>query len=338
MAEKTKASFKEMYKLIVESYLMTNSEHSLYEAQQFSRELIQKNMSPEEMVSMHISVIEELIPNLPKEVADSHSFLLEVMIDYGLAYQEHQKLRDVQKKLDSELEVAAEMQQALLPKQIPTSHSLDIGIKSVAANKVSGDYYHFIHDQDAFIGVAVADIIGKGVPAALCMSMIKYAMDSIPEQKLQPSSLLENLNKVVEQNISENMFITMVYGSYDVKRHKFVYAGAGHEPGFYYNFKEDRFEDLTTKGLVLGLTKKAMYKEFERPVSKGDLIILLSDGVTECRTKDGFLERHEIERLIRQYIDLPSQEIVNNVYNDLEQIQDFNLKDDFTLMIIRRDV
>lgn len=78
--------------------------------------------------------------------------------------------------------------------------------------------------------MAIADIIGKGVPAALCMSMIKYAMDSLPsEQQLKPSLLLENLNRVVEQNVGDSMFITMMYGYYNRTTADFHYSGAGHE-------------------------------------------------------------------------------------------------------------
>ena len=336
--EKTDVSLQEMYKSILEGYLHTGSEHALYEAQQFSRQLIKENMTPEEMVNLHVVVARELIPDLPSEVLEANDFLLEVMVGYGLAYREHQSLRDRQKQLESELAVAAQMQQELLPKHIPKSPALDIGIKTVAADVVSGDYYHFIEDGNDHLGIAVADIIGKGVPAALSMSMIKYAIDSLPEQRLQPGALLENLNRVVEQNISSNMFITMIYGSYDLKEHKFQYSGAGHEPGFYYNHSSRQFVDLNTKGLVLGVMKKAVFKEYEQKLSPGDLIILLSDGVTECRAESGFIERSELTELIRKYEHLSAQEIVENVYSELEQFQNFQLQDDFTLMILRREV
>ncbi|MCT8136573.1 PP2C family protein-serine/threonine phosphatase [Anaerobacillus sp. CMMVII] len=336
--EKTDISLHEMYKSILEGYLLTNSEHCLYEAQQFSRELIKENMSPEEMVNLHVTVVQELIPSLPPEVLATNELLLEVMVGYGLAYREHQSLRDRQKQLDSEFAVAAKMQQQLLPKDVPRVEPLDIGIKSVAASAVSGDYYHFNEDDQWHLGFAVADIIGKGVPAALCMSMIKYAMDSLPEQRLQPSALLENLNRVVEQNISSTMFITMIYGSYDLQNHIFHYSGAGHEPGFYYQATSDQFFDLETKGLVLGLTKKAKFQEYQAKVEIGDIIVLLSDGVTECRTESGFIERSEVMKLIRSYLHLSAQEIAENVYSDIEKLQNFQLKDDFTLMIIRRDV
>ncbi|WP_319003506.1 PP2C family protein-serine/threonine phosphatase [Bacillus shivajii] len=336
--EETKLSMYQLYKEMLNNYLSEQSEEVLYNAQQFSKEMMEKDMSPEEMVSLHISVFQEIKPDLPKEVVDSFDLLLEVMIGYGLAYREHQSLRDRQRQLESELNVAARMQQSLLPENKVDMEDVDFGVISVPAGKMSGDYYHYIQDEHGCVGVAVADVIGKGVPAAMCMSMIKYAMDSLPEQRLQPGDLLENLNRVVERNIDDDMFITMMYGSYDPRDHKFHFASAGHEPGFYYRAKEDRFEELETKGLVLGIMPKTSYNESSYQMETGDFIVLLSDGVTECRTEGDFIEREKITDMIRNYKHLSAQEIVNNVYRDLEKMQDFQLRDDFTLLILRKNV
>ncbi|WP_100406111.1 PP2C family protein-serine/threonine phosphatase [Bacillus solitudinis] len=329
---------EEAYKYILKTFINSKSEEGLYEAEQFSRMMLENLVSPEEYVNIHRSVLEELYPALPEGVQDSFELLLEVMIGYGLAYREHQSLRDRQRELESEIDVAANMQQTLLPTEIPTVDGLDIGVISIPANKMSGDYYHFVKDDNNCIGIAIADIIGKGVPAALCMSMIKYAMDSLPEQRLQPGALLENLNRVVEQNVDDSMFITMMYGSYDPRAHEFNYSGAGHEPGFYYSAQEEQFEDLLTKGLVLGISRKTKFREYHRKVKPGDFIVLLSDGVTEGRVDDQFIEREEITQLIREYMHLPAQEVVKSVYDELAKLQDFSLKDDFTLMILRREV
>jgi phosphoserine phosphatase RsbU/P len=259
---------------------------------------------------------------------------LEAMIGYGFAYREHQSLRDKQQQLESEIEVAASMQQTLLLSDVPEVEELDIGVVSVPAKKMNGDYFNFVKSGSS-ISVAVADIIGKGIPAALCMSMIKYAMDSLPEEQMKPHLLLENLNRVVEQNINTNMFITMFHGVYEPDKHKFHYAGAGHEPGFIYHAKEDQFEDLMAKGLVLGVSRTTTYHPYEREIQVGDMVILLSDGVTECRTSKGFIEREEIVSLIRKYMDLPAQEIVENVFQELDRLQEFELRDDFTLIILK---
>nr|WP_304979510.1 PP2C family protein-serine/threonine phosphatase [Alkalihalobacillus sp. AL-G] len=328
----------ERYQQFLSSYLSGKTEQALYKAQQFSRKMLEQSISPEEVINMHSTVLETINGDIPEEIRDSFDFLIEVMMGYGMAYREHQILRDKQMALESEIEVAASMQQTLLQGDIPETDKLDIGVISKAAKQMSGDYYHFVQNSPQSIGVAVADIIGKGVPAALCMSMIKYAMDSLPEKQNHPSMVLENLNRVVEQNVDPTMFITMFYGHYNTDVHRFHYAGAGHEPGFYYDAKNDNFEEFTAKGLVLGVAKATKYQSYEKDIESGDMILLLSDGVTECRTSKGFISREEIVTLIRSYMHLSAQGIVENVYSDLEQLQDFELRDDFTLIILRRVV
>lgn len=325
------------YKEILENYLNEQDEKALYLGQKFSRKSIEHNVSPEEIISLHKSVILEMEPDLPHHVLHSFDILLEVMIGYGFAYREHQSLRTKQQELNNEIDVAANMQQTLLGTRIPQVDGLEVGAVSVPAKKMNGDYYHFVEDENENVSVAIADVIGKGVPAALCMSMIKYAMDSLPEYRNKPSLVLESLNRVVEQNVDASMFITMFYGVYDSKSHQFSYSSAGHEPGFYYNAATGEFEDLDAKGLLLGVDKKAKYREYERTVEEGDMIILLSDGVTECRSEEGFIEREDLVELIRKYNHLPPQEIVNSVYKELERLQHFELRDDFTLIIIKRN-
>ncbi|HET7657321.1 MAG TPA: PP2C family protein-serine/threonine phosphatase [Bacillales bacterium] len=326
------------YEKIIKDYLMSKDESALYQGQQFSRELLEQQISPEDVLSLHIQAVRNIFRFLPEQLNDTFDFLMEVMVAYGLAYREHQSLRNKQRQLDTDIEVAASMQQTFLRGELPQSEVLDIGALSQPARKMSGDYYHFVQDDHDCISIAIADVIGKGIPAALSMSMIKYSMDSVPEQRMQPGAILENLNRVVEQNVRSDMFITMMYGIYDPRVHRFYYSGAGHEPGFFYSAKKDEFQELAAKGLVLGASNDTKYREFEKSVEVGDMIVLLSDGVTECRTEKGFIEREEIVDLIRQNFHLKAQKIVERVYAELERVQDFQLRDDFTLIILRRKV
>ncbi|HET7579379.1 MAG TPA: PP2C family protein-serine/threonine phosphatase [Bacillales bacterium] len=326
------------YEEILRDYLEQKNERALYKGQQFSRMMLEQQISPEEVLSIHVQAIQEIYRSLPEELIDSFDFLLELMVEYGLAYREHQSLRNRQQQLESDIDVAAGMQQTFLSGDIPETDKLDIGAISRPARKMSGDYYHFVRDNRDCVSIAIADVIGKGIPAALSMSMIKYAMDSVPEQRMQPGAIMENLNRVVEQNVGSDMFVTMMYGIYDPRVHRFYYAGAGHEPGFFYSAAEDTFDELRAKGLVLGVSKDTRYREYEKAIEVGDMIVLLSDGVTECRTEKGFIEREEITALIRQNHHLPAQKIVESVYKELERLQNFQLRDDFTLIILRRSV
>ncbi|MGG3574463.1 PP2C family protein-serine/threonine phosphatase [Bacillus gobiensis] len=328
---------EQRYKQLLTKYISDLTETSLYQGQKFSRKTLENQIPPEEIVSIHRKVIQELYPDLPKDVFHSLDFLIEVMIGYGMAYQEHQTLRGIQQELKSEIEIAANVQHTLLETQVPDAEGIDIGAISIPAKQMNGDYYHFVRDKDS-ISIAIADVIGKGIPAALCMSMIKYAMDSLPELRLHPSKVLTNLNRVVEQNVDPSMFITMCYGSYDINNHQFTFASAGHEPGFYYSKKEAAFYDLTAKGLVLGIKHEVEYEQCCTTLEEGDMIVLFSDGVTESRSEEGFVSRENIQNLLIEHMSKPAQDMVNDIYNSLLQLQDFQLHDDFTLIVIRRKV
>ncbi|MBU8690869.1 PP2C family protein-serine/threonine phosphatase [Priestia megaterium] len=326
---------RDLYKDILGNYIQTQNEQILYQGQKLSRKSLENEISPEDIVSIHKEVIEEIYSDIPEKVLHSLDFLLEVMISYGLALREHQTLKNKQRELRSEIEVAANVQQTLLGTKVPASSTLEIGAISVPAKQMNGDYFHFVEEEHGGLSIAIADVIGKGIPAAMCMSMIKYAMDSLPDSRKNPSYVLENLNNIVERNVDPSMFITMFYGSYNPETNLFNYASAGHEPGFYYDAKADSFEDLEAKGLVLGVDRHVKYLQYEQQLSKGDMIVLLTDGVTECRTEEGFIERLDIIKLIRKYMHLSPQEIVESVYKELEKLQHFQLRDDFTLIILK---
>ncbi|ASB90941.1 PP2C family protein-serine/threonine phosphatase [Bacillus sonorensis] len=328
---------EQRYRQLLSRYISDLTETSLYQGQKFSRKTIEHQVPPEEIISIHRKVLSELYPDLPEDVFHSLDFLIEVMIGYGLAYQEHQTLRGIQQEIKSEIEIAANVQQTLLETKIPKDETLDIGAISVPAKQMSGDYYHFVRDKKS-INIAIADVIGKGIPAALCMSMIKYAMDSLPDSGTHPSQVLKSLNRVVEQNVDPSMFITMFYGNYHLEKHLFTFASAGHEPGFYYNCREDKFRDLKGKGLVLGISSDYEYEQYEQKLDIGDMIILFSDGVTECRTETGFLERSDLQNMISVHMGEPAQQMAENIYDSLLKLQDFQLHDDFTLIVLKRKV
>ncbi|WP_058305773.1 PP2C family protein-serine/threonine phosphatase [Gracilibacillus massiliensis] len=324
------------YRNLLKEYIESEDETFLYQADQFSKLSIQHNISPEEIINVHIQALEELYPDLPKEINLSMNFLLETMISYGLAYQEFQSLREKQGEIESEISVAANMQKTLLSTTKPEIKGMDIGAISVPAHQMNGDYHHFVIDSSNNLGIAIADVIGKGVPAALAMSMIKYSLDSFPDSLRTPDVILENLNRVVERNVDTSMFITMFYGLLNPETGLLQFSSAGHEPGFYYCSKKDEFFEIKTKGIVLGVSENATYEQFDIQMEAGDMVILLTDGVTECRIGNRFIEPDEMLNVIRKYMHLPAQEAVELAYRHFERLQDFHLRDDFTLIFLKK--
>src|SRR5699024_9376390 len=161
-------------------------------------------------------------------------------------------------------------------------------------------------------------------------------MESFPQASMGPKAILESLNKVVERNVDPSVFITMFYAHYHPATSKLEYASAGHEPGFYYSSKEDSFSEIETKGLVLGVSQESRYPQYEKIIETGDMVILLTDGVTECRQGDRFIETKEVLGIIRKFSSLPAQELADQVYKYFERLQGFQLRDDFTLIVLRK--
>lgn len=293
-------NLQRQYRELLQKYLQDQDEKNLYFAQQFSRKFIEEEVAPEDVVSLHKDAVIQLFPELRAEVAITHDFLIEMMIHYGLALREHQSLIKKREELQVEMDVAANVQQTLINATRPTVEGLDIGYVSEAAKTMSGDYIYFAMHGEQKMSVAVADVIGKGIPAALCMSMIKFGMDSISEDESSPEDVLRIINRIVEKSVDNSMFISMYYGMYDIPTSTLSYASAGHEPALLYRASTDSFNLLDSKGLLLGVQRDVVYEEREVTLQRGDFVAIMTDGVTEVRTEDGFLDERIIEQLLHE--------------------------------------
>lgn len=327
-----------IYTDLLEKFLQTNDEKYLMKAKVMSSSFVNRNIFPEEIVRIHMKAMDSIYGETVSEYKQSLQFLLESLIAYRVANSKFEQLNTERLELKSEMQVAANMQKTLLKTEIPTYKTLDIGAISVPYRQLNGDYYHFTEGENGILNFGIADVIGKGVPAALSMSMIKYAMDIFYDESMCPPTVLRNLNHIVERNVTANIFITMLFGQYNLATNVFKFASAGHEPGFIYRKATDRYEEMEAKGIVLGVVKKAQYEEYTLEIEVGDSIILLTDGVTECKRGDRFITKQELIEVIQRFSHLSAQEQVESVYNYFEQMDDFQLKDDFTLLIIKRFV
>ncbi|WP_163652217.1 PP2C family protein-serine/threonine phosphatase [Listeria sp. PSOL-1] len=331
-----KKNFARKYKKILFEYLKHQDEEILYSCEKLTKEAMEDKIPPEEIINIHRSALEDYDTELSNYVKKSFDVLLETMVGYGLAYLEHISLRSEQKKLQNEIAQAETMQKTLMESETPHREDVEFGVVSIAARQMSGDYYSFIEDTKTGIGIALADVIGKGIPAAFSTSMIKYALTGLDEKERTPSIVLKELNKVVEENINDSMFITMFYGLYHDDTHLFEFGSAGHEVGLYYQANEQSFSDLYARGLPLGIDRETSYRSFEKSVQPGDMIVIMSDGVTEARTEQGFIEREVLIDLFTKNLSLNTQAMVEEVYNQLLKMQNFTLHDDFTLICIKR--
>lgn len=324
------------YKEIMKKYLESHSEEDLYVGQQFSRRFIEKEIAPEDVISIHKTALFELHPELRNEVWDSLDFLIEMMIHYGLTLREHQSLIQKQEAIQMEMNVATKVQDTLLKTKMPSVNGLDVGYISQPAKQMNGDYVYFLNHKHES-GVAVADVIGKGIPAALCMSMIKFGMDGLSDENTSPRNVLGIINRIVEKGVDDSMFISMFYGKYNSEDTTFSYASAGHEPALHFDSRKDVFTELDAKGLLLGVKPDAEYEERSVVLHDGDFIAMMTDGVTETRTEEGFIDMYTIQNLLHDVKDKTAQQIAEYVYNHLASLQNYRLSDDFTIVIFKKE-
>ncbi len=327
---------KIQYKKILSDYILNQNESNLYIGQNLIKQLIQKNVTPEDVIGIHKQAIEEIYDNIPESLSHSYDFLIEVMVHFGLKIKEHQWLLMKQEEIRIEMDIAAKIQSLLLETTIPTPRGLDIGMVSIPKRKMNGDYVHFLHDDENFLSVAVTDVVGKGVPAALCMSMVKYGLDTLEYANSNPSYVLEVLNKIIEKSVDDSMFVSLFYGRYNLNNDIFTWASAGHEPALYYNAKENSFYNLESKGLLLGILPEIKYTQHDIKLEKDDFLILMTDGVTDFRKIEEFDSREYIKQLAYSYSRLTAQQMCDELYKDLNKLQDFDLNDDFTLVILKK--
>lgn len=324
------------YKKILSDYLENQTERNLYIGQNFIRQLIQKKVTPEEVVSIHKYAIEQIYPDIQSDVLHSYDFLIEVMVHFGLTVKEHQSLLEQQEELRVEMNVATKIQNLLLKTTIPKVDQVDVGMVSIPIRKMNGDYVHFLSDEEKSVSVAVTDVVGKGVPAAICMSMVKYGLDTLEYANNDPSYVLEVLNRIIEKSVDDSMFVSMFYGTYDIRNSKFTYGSAGHEPALYYCAREKKFYDLESKGLLLGVMPEVKYPQFEIELEEHDFLVMMTDGVTDFREQGDENPRDIIKKLSLNYGHLSAQKMCEEMYAYLKALPNFDLEDDFTVVIFKK--
>ena len=204
------------------------------------------------------------------------------------------KFRDSQKnladqdRLRREMQVAQEIQQALLPMEFPELEGYQLSAFYEAAKEVGGDYYDFVEVDKDTLGIAVADVSGKGVPGSLVMTMIRTALRTEARGLKDAAEVLSRVNEFVANDIKKGMFVTVFYLIIDSKKRRLNYASAGHNPMILYRGSTKKTYYLNPKGFPIGvqLPDKDYFRNYIESdtiqLTKDDTLLLYTDGITEA--------------------------------------------------------
>lgn len=190
----------------------------------------------------------------------------------------------LRERITSELEIARQVQQRLLPRAAPKVPGLDLAGHCQPAQTVGGDYFDFLITPSGSIGLAIGDVAGKGVPAALLMAGLQASLRGLTLAGISdPADLMGKLNILVYDATPINRFATFFYGLYDPSTRRLRYSSAGHNPALLYRPASAQISWLKTRGVGLGLKRNSSYEQAEVVLESGDCLVLYTDGVTEAR-------------------------------------------------------
>lgn len=238
-------------------------------------------------------------------------------------------------RLDAELRIAAQIQRQLLPSSLPEIEGYDFAAFNRACTEIGGDYCDIFPIDDR-ITVAIADVAGKGIGAAMLMSNLQAAV-RIRSSASDTAELLSNLNRDLLPRVGEGRFITCFFMSLNPETGKIAYANAGHNPPIHIR-SDGSIEDLKASGLPLGILPESSYEARETTLARGDIILLYSDGITECLNEND--ELYSEERLIKtlkQVSHLSVQEISRAILASLDEFRNNRpFSDDVTFVLLKR--
>jgi len=272
-------------------------------------------------------------------------------------------------RLDRELEIGAEIQRQLLPRQCPQITGLEVAARCQTANRVGGDYYDFIplypdRMANAFPGVnrsspprngqpdslkwgiTIGDVMGKGVPAGLIMTMLRGMLRAEVLNGHSPARILQHLNHVMYTDLeNSNRFVTLFYSEYDPHTRILSYSNAAHNPPLLWQRETGQMHRLDALGMLIGLDVNSQYEDARVQLQPGDVVIYYTDGFTDAVSSDG--DRYDEEKLIQlchwacQHCDSP-RSILDFLFAQIQQFMGKDLNgshrqydDDMTLVVLR---
>ena len=260
------------------------------------------------------------------------------------------KTKKKHENVDREISTGAEIQSQLLPDYCPIIYGIDLAAHCRPALQLGGDYYDFMclktnisekRKEKARWALVIGDVMGKGIPAGLLMTMLRGMLRAEVLTGLPPDRILHDLNQLAINDLDQShRFVTLFYSDYDPRTRKLRFANAAHNPPLLWKSLEQKIIKLDAEGFVLGLQKDAQYHCGEIKLNENDLVLYYTDGVTD--TSNSLGERFDEKRLIKTLTKLckqsyTSQEILNKIFKKLDEFtgQNRHLEDDASMVIFQ---
>jgi sigma-B regulation protein RsbU (phosphoserine phosphatase) len=266
------------------------------------------------------------------ELLEAFASLAAISLERARQYEEILEKR----KLEEELSIAKRIQQSFLPRKRPQLSGFDISGINIPSEEVGGDYYDFIPIIENQIGIAIGDVSGKGIPAALIMASFRASLIAEIRNNYAIRSIMFKVNNLLFESTEPDSYVTAVYGVLDTKNRIFTFANAGHNAPIL-RHANGEMEYLTEGGVVLGMFENSKYEERPLKFNPGDTIVFYTDGVTEAKNeKDEEFGTRRLKQVINDSYRLSAAQIQENIYKAVKEFRgDLPTGDDLTMMVIK---
>jgi sigma-B regulation protein RsbU (phosphoserine phosphatase) len=245
--------------------------------------------------------------------------------------------------LESELDTARKIQEKLLPHEMPQLSGFEIAGTSIPSKQVGGDYFDFLDLGRGQLGIAIADVSGKGIPAALLMANLQASLHAQSLESEKVGEVANRINNLLVRSTDANMFVTFFYGLLDRHQSTFTSTNAGHNPPLLLR-ADQTMERLVEGGLVLGFLPNQTYMQQITTLQPGDILVLYTDGITEARVPeeeevigDKLFGEDRLVQVVKDNVSLSAREIQSAILRSVsDHTKNTPQGDDITLVIIKR--
>ena len=204
--------------------------------------------------------------------------------------------------MEHELRIATKLQQAILPEVILGREEFEIAASMAAARRVSGDFYDFFLLDATRLGLAIGDVSGKGIPAALFMAVSRTLLRATALQGGSPGEVLEHVNRVLLKQSHGEIFLTLLYGILDLATGEFTFSAGGHPPVYLSSSRGGGKFLREPRGMMLGVMEDVEYSDGHEHLESGDSLTFYTDGVTEAENAAGdFYTEGRLQRVLEEH-------------------------------------
>ncbi|MEM7509863.1 MAG: GAF domain-containing SpoIIE family protein phosphatase [Bacteroidota bacterium] len=244
-------------------------------------------------------------------------------------------------RYQEQLKIAKDVQQQLLPHNLPTTRDISFNAKNDNASEVGGDYFDVIECKPGRFKVAIGDVSGKGTTAAFYMAEIKGIFHALARTNMTPTEFMNTSNQALVACMQKGFFVTLTYLDIDTQKKEIQLIRAGHCPAFYYNSQEDRICMMREGTLGLGIVKGSIFKSYNQEpqtiqYNSGDMLLLYTDGIIEARNEEGEEFGYQrLKNIFTAHRNMESEQLTTSIVDGVKDFTHSDLEDDYTVLAIK---